>query len=51
MHTPAQIGACVRVRWPVSFRVGGMTKWLHRQGFSYKKPKGVPHTFEADKQP
>ncbi|CAM3675625.1 hypothetical protein XNC1_3694 [Xenorhabdus nematophila ATCC 19061] len=20
-------------------------------GFSYKKPKGVPHTFEADKQP
>ncbi|WP_262946603.1 IS630 family transposase, partial [Xenorhabdus indica] len=50
MHTTAQIVAYVRVRWQVSFSVGGMTKWLHRQGFSYKKPKGVPHKFDADKQ-
>ncbi|MBD2786468.1 transposase, partial [Xenorhabdus sp. DI] len=27
-----------------------MTKWLHRQGFSYKKPMGTPHKFDADKQ-
>ncbi|SFN62818.1 helix-turn-helix domain-containing protein, partial [Xenorhabdus japonica] len=27
-----------------------MTKWLHRQGFSDKKPMGTPHKFDADKQ-
>ncbi|WP_275365735.1 helix-turn-helix domain-containing protein [Xenorhabdus bovienii] len=27
-----------------------MTKWLHRQGLSYKKPMGTPHKFEVDKQ-
>jgi transposase len=26
----------------VQFTVSGMTKWLHHQEFSYKKPKGVP---------
>ncbi|WP_045968390.1 IS630 family transposase [Xenorhabdus doucetiae] len=50
LHTTAQIVDYVRARWQVSFSVGGMTKWLHRQGFSYKKPKGVPHKFDADKQ-
>ncbi|WMV74467.1 IS630 family transposase [Xenorhabdus griffiniae] len=50
LHTTAQIVAYVRTRWQVSFSVGGMTKWLHRQGFSYKKPKGVPHKFDANKQ-
>ncbi len=42
--------AYVRARWQASFSVGGMTKWLHRQGFSYKKPNEVPHKFDADKQ-
>ncbi|PHM60600.1 DDE endonuclease [Xenorhabdus stockiae] len=37
MHTIVQIVAYVQARWQVSFSVGGMTKWLHRQGFSYKK--------------
>ncbi|WP_083600912.1 IS630 family transposase, partial [Xenorhabdus thuongxuanensis] len=50
MHTTTQIVAYVQARWQVFFSVGGMTKWLHRQGFSYKKPKGVPHKFDADKQ-
>ncbi|WP_340619667.1 IS630 family transposase [Xenorhabdus siamensis] len=50
MHTTAHIVAYVQARWQVSFTVAGMTKWLHRQGFSYKKPKGVPHKFDADKQ-
>ncbi len=27
-----------------------MTKWLHRQGFSYKKPKGVPAKADPKKQ-
>ncbi|BET95592.1 hypothetical protein TCT1_05130 [Xenorhabdus sp. TCT-1] len=50
MHTATQIVAYVRARWQVSFSVGGMTKWRHRQSFSYKKPKGVPHKFDTDKQ-
>ncbi|XAG61222.1 IS630 family transposase [bacterium 19MO02SH05] len=30
--------------------VAGMNKWLHHNGFSYKKPKGVPHKFCPEKQ-
>ncbi|WP_340616519.1 helix-turn-helix domain-containing protein [Xenorhabdus entomophaga] len=40
MHTTAQIVVYVWARWQVAFTVAGMTKWLHRQGFSYKKPTG-----------
>ncbi|WP_153043642.1 IS630 family transposase [Xenorhabdus sp. KK7.4] len=50
MHTTTQIVAYVHARWQVSFSVGGMTKWLHRQGFSYKKSQGVPHKFDVHKQ-
>jgi len=34
----------------VRFSISGLNKWLHRQGFSYKKPKGVPHKFDPIKQ-
>ncbi|RGP95566.1 DDE endonuclease, partial [Vibrio cholerae] len=30
--------------------VAGMNKWLHHHGFSYKKPKGVPHKFDPEMQ-
>ncbi|CAM3630352.1 transposase (fragment) [Xenorhabdus nematophila ATCC 19061] len=50
MHTTAQIIAYVQARWQGVFTVAGMTKWLHRQGFSYKKPMDTPHKFDADKQ-
>ncbi|KHD28693.1 DDE endonuclease [Xenorhabdus nematophila] len=50
LHTTAQIVDYIRTRWQVMFTVPGITKWLHRQGFSYKKPKGVPHKLDADKQ-
>ncbi|MGJ0626431.1 IS630 family transposase [Xenorhabdus bovienii] len=50
MHTTTQIAAYVWSRWQIAFTVGGMTKWLHRQGFSYKKPMGIPHKFDVDKQ-
>ncbi|ENE8569106.1 IS630 family transposase [Salmonella enterica] len=36
--------------WGVHYTVAGMTKWLHRNGFSYKKPVGVPHKFSAEAQ-
>ncbi|MEQ1966774.1 winged helix-turn-helix domain-containing protein, partial [Xenorhabdus nematophila] len=47
MHTTVQIVAYVWARWQVTFTVSGITKWLH----SYKKSMGVPHKFDADKQP
>ncbi|WP_038257688.1 helix-turn-helix domain-containing protein, partial [Xenorhabdus bovienii] len=46
MHSTAQIVDYVWARWQVTFTVAGMTKWLHRQGFSYKKPMGTPHKFD-----
>ena len=30
--------------------VAGLHKWLHRNGFSYKKPKGLPHKADAQLQ-
>ena len=40
----------VEARFGVRYTVGGMTSLLHRLGFSYKKPKGVPAKADADKQ-
>lgn len=34
--------------YQVSYSIAGMTSWLKRQGFSYKKPKGVP--LKSDQQ-
>ncbi len=45
-----EIVAYVKARWGVSYTVSGMHKWLHQHGFSYKKPKGVPHKFDEQKQ-
>ncbi len=42
--------AYVAQLWNMTFSIPGMNKWLHRQGFSYKKPCGIPHKFEAEKQ-
>lgn len=36
--------------WDIRYTVPGMNKWLHRNGFSYKKPAGVPHKFSAEAQ-
>ncbi len=32
------------------YSILGMNKWLHRRGFSWKKPTGVPHKFSEEKQ-
>lgn len=50
LHTTTQIVAYVRERWQVTSSLASMTKWLYRQGFSYKKPKGIPHKFDVEKQ-
>ena len=38
-----QIVAYISEKWDIKYTVSGLTKWLHQQGFTYKKPKGVPH--------
>lgn len=40
----------VKQNYDVQFSVSGFNKWLHRHGFSYKQPKGVPHKFDEEKQ-
>jgi transposase len=40
----------VRTTFGITYSVPGMNKWLHRNGFSYKKPKGYPHKASAEQQ-
>lgn len=52
-HTYAhthQIVTYIFERWAIKYTVSGLNKWLHQQGFTYKKPKGVPHKADAEKQ-
>ena len=45
-----EIIAYVTKLFGVVYSVPGMNKWLHRHGFSYKKPKGTPHKACKDAQ-
>lgn len=49
-HHNHEIILYVKERYGVSYTVPGMHKWLHRNGFSYKKPKGRPHKADAELQ-
>ena len=49
-HHNKQIVTYVLEQFGVKYTVAGMHKWLRKNGFSYKKPKGVPHKFDAAKQ-
>lgn len=40
----------VHSRWKVSYTLAGMTAWLNRHGFSYKKPSIVPGKCNEEKQ-
>lgn len=42
-RTTQEIIAYVDDMYGVLYSIPGMNKWLHRNGFSYKKPKGYPH--------
>ncbi len=44
------ICAYVQHVYGVGFTVSGMTKWLTRNKFSFKKPKGTPAKADPDKQ-
>jgi transposase len=41
--TTLEITAYIKAKYGISYTVPGLNKWLHRNGFSYKKPKGFPH--------
>ena len=34
----------------VEYSIPGLQKWLHRNRFSYKQLKGVPHKYDQEKQ-
>ncbi|WP_119963862.1 helix-turn-helix domain-containing protein [Candidatus Fukatsuia symbiotica] len=42
--------AYIAGRWNITFTVSGLYKGLKQHGFSYKKPKGVPHKFAVEKR-
>lgn len=46
----AEICAYIKEIYGIKFTASGLTKWLHRQGFSYKKPKGIPAKADPKKQ-
>lgn len=46
----SSICAHVFKAYNVKYTVSGMTKWLETNGFSYKKPKGMPAKADAAKQ-
>lgn len=50
LPTTLAVIAQVKEWWDVRYTVPGMNKWLHRNGFSYRKPSGVPHKYSAEAQ-
>ena len=49
-HHVHEIIAYVENAFDVVYSVPGMNKWLHRNGFSYKKPKGRPYKADEEQQ-
>ena len=49
-HYVHEIIQYVEKHFSVTYSVPGMNKWLHRNNFSYKKPKGVPYKANKEQQ-
>ena len=49
-HHTHEIVGYINKRWGITYSVPGLNKLLHRQGFSYKKPKGRPYKADLTKQ-
>jgi len=45
-----EIREYIKTTFGVDYSLPGLQKWLHRNGFSYKQFKGVPHKYEEEKQ-
>ncbi|EBR8157936.1 IS630 family transposase [Salmonella enterica subsp. enterica serovar Newport] len=48
--TTAAIINVIEEWWGIRYTVPGLNKWLHKHGFSYRKPTGVPHKYSAEAQ-
>ena len=44
------IAAYIKAQWQIHYTLSGITKWLHRNGISYKKPQGVPYKADEAQQ-
>jgi len=42
--------AYIEKKWSIQYSVPGLNKWLHKNGFSYKKPKSMPYKVDLEKQ-
>lgn len=49
-HYVHEIIQYVEEHFSITYSIPGMNKWLHRNDFSYKKPKGVPHKANKEQQ-
>jgi len=49
-HYVHEIIRFIEEQYSISYSIPGMNKWLHRNGFSYKKPKGYPHKANREQQ-
>ena len=45
-----QIVLYIKEHFGITYTVSGLHKWLRRNGFIYKKPKGLPHKADAELQ-
>ena len=48
--TVQQIQAYIKKEYGVEYSIAGLTDWLHRQGFTYRKPKIVPAKADTAQQ-
>lgn len=42
-QSTAEIISYIKFKYKITYSVPGLNKWLHRNNFSYKKPKGYPY--------
>lgn len=50
LPTTAAIINVIEEWWGIRYTVPGLNKSLHKHGFSYRKPVGVPHKFSEEAQ-
>ena len=49
-HHQRDIIAYIMITWGVKYTIPGINKWLHKNRFSYKKPKSMPYKIDLEKQ-
>lgn len=50
LRSTVEIIDYIQERYGVTYTSGGLSKWLHRKGFRYKRPRRVPHTLSVEAQ-